>query len=249
MPYDEPRADRYDAAYPDAFAQAGAVVDALAQLATNVPAAAGPARVLELGIGTGRLALPLAARGFDVWGVDDSEPMIARLRAKPGGSDVTVVAGDFADVESLVDGRFVLAFVAYNTLFELPTQDDQVRCFTGVARRLAPGGLFVVEAFVPDLTRLEQAVHAASIGDDHVTLSATRHDPLSQQAVSQNVVITSAGIELEPWTIRYASVPELDLMARLAGLRLKDRWGGWRRDPFTAASPTHVSVYELSPDG
>jgi SAM-dependent methyltransferase len=239
MPYDEARAARYDRAYPDAFTRAGAIVDALSALAGPPPA-----RLLELGIGTGRLALPLAERGYEVEGIDDSEPMVARLRAKPGGADLPVALGTFADVDELVRGRFRLVFVAYNTLFELQSQDEQVRCFSGVARHLAPGGLFVVEAFVPDLTRLEQAVHAANVTDDHLRLSATRHDPLTQQAVTQNVWISSAGIQLEPSTIRYATAPELDLMARLAGLRLAHRWGGWAGEPFTAASASHVSVYE-----
>ncbi len=239
MPYDEARAARYDRAYPDAFARADAIVDALSALAGPPPA-----RLLELGIGTGRLALPLAERGYEMEGIDDSEPMVARLRAKPGGADLPVVLGTFANVDELVRGRFRLVFVAYNTLFELQSQDEQVRCFSGGARHLAPGGLFVVEAFVPDLTRLEQAVHAASVTDDHLRLSATRHDPLTQQAVTQNLWISSAGIQLEPSTIRYATVPELDLMARLAGLRLAHRWGGWAGEPFTAASASHVSVYE-----
>ena len=244
MPYDEARAARYDSSFPEAFAQAGTIAEALARLASPPPA-----RLLELGIGTGRLALPLAALGYSLEGVDDSPSMIARLRAKPGGADLPVSLGSFADVADLVHGEFRLVFVAYNTLFELPTQDDQVRCFAGVARHLEDGGLFVVEAFVPELTRLEQAVHVASLGDDHVRLSATRHDPLTQQAVTQNVVISDAGVELELSTIRYVTVPELDLMARLAGLRPIHRWGGWAGEPFTAACSTHVSVYERTPAG
>jgi SAM-dependent methyltransferase len=244
MPYDEARAARYDTSYPEAFAQAAAIVESLARLAGPPPA-----RILELGIGTGRLALPLAARGYQVEGVDDSAPMLARLREKEGGTDVAVALGSFADVGDLVPGDFGLVFVAYNTLFELGTQDEQVRCFAGVSRLLAAGGRFVVEAFVPDLTRLEHAVHAASVGDDHVRLSATRHDPVTQRAVTQNIFITDAGVELEPSTIRYATVPELDLMARLAGLRLAHRWGGWSGEPFTAASSTHVSVYERTDSG
>lgn len=244
MPYDEARAARYDTSFPEAFAQAGTVVEALARLAGPPPV-----RVLELGIGTGRLALPLAGRGYEVEGIDDSEPMLARLRGKAGGADLRVGLGTFADVDELVEGRFGLVFVAYNTLFELRSQDEQVRCFAGVSRHLEDGGLFVVEAFVPDVTRLEQAVHAASVSDDQVRISATRHDPLTQQAVSQNVVISWAGVELEPSTIRYATVPELDLMARLAGLRVKHRWGGWKGEPFTAASATHVSVYEPTERG
>ena len=244
MAYDEARAARYDRSFPEAFAQAEAVVNGIAALAGPPPA-----RVLELGIGTGRLALPLAARGYDVEGIDNSAPMVARLRSKPGGADLAVVLGSFADVADLVHGEFRVVFVAYNTLFELPSQDEQVRCFAGVARHLAAGGRFVVEAFVPDLTRLEHAVHAASVGHDHVRLSATRHDPLTQVAVTQDVVISAEGVRLEPSTIRYASVPELDLMARLDGLHPARRWGGWSGEPFTAASSTHVSVYEQAQIG
>jgi SAM-dependent methyltransferase len=200
-------------------------------------------RALELGVGTGRLAIPLAAAGVEVWGVDNSPAMLEQLRGKPGAEGVHVVDGDFADVGTLVDGEFDLAFVAFNTLFELPSQDAQVRCVTGVAQRLRAGGLFVVEAFVPDVTQLEQSVTITELGDDFVRLAATRHDPPSQTTATQYMTVRPGAVELDSWTIRYATVPEIDLMARLAGLRLRDRWGGWREEPFTAASSTHVSVY------
>jgi SAM-dependent methyltransferase len=240
MAYDEARAARYDASHAARFAEADDVVRALEGLLPS----GGTRRVLELGVGTGRLALPLAARGLEVWGIDNSSPMLARLAEKPGSEKVHVVVGDFADVDALVDGTFDLIFVAFNSLFELPDQDAQVRCVEGVSHRLAPGGAFVVEALAPDLTRLEQTVAAVTVGEDRAVLQATRHDPSSQQVVGADVTVDSAGaVQLSPWTIRYVSVPELDLMARLAGLRLRNRWGGWHRQPFTAASSFHVSVY------
>jgi SAM-dependent methyltransferase len=217
-------------------AEAGAAAAFLTARARDGPA-------LELGIGTGRLALPLAAGGVAVHGIDLSEPMVARLRAKPGGEAVGVTIGDFADVGRLVAGPFALVFVAFNTLFELASQDDQLRCVEGVAAVLAPGGAFVVEAFVPDLTRLEQSVAATHVGTDEVVLNASRHDPLTQQVRGHDIVVVDGRVVLEPWSIRYATVPELDLMARLAGLRLRERHGGWSGEPFTAASTRHVSVY------
>ena len=239
MQYDEARAARYDQSHAARFAEAGTVAAVLLGL---LPA--GQARVLELGVGTGRLAIPLAAAGAEIWGIDSSEPMLSRLRAKPGADRVTAVAGDFTAPDEVVDGPFDLAFVAFNTLFELPTQDAQLRCLAGVARLLAPAGVFVVEALAPDLTRLEQTVSALSVTADAAVLQATRHDPVTQQVTGADVTVTTAGVRLSPWSIRYVSVPELDLMARLAGLRLRTRWGGWHGEPFSSFSTTHVSVYE-----
>ena len=238
MDYDEGRAEGYDRRHADRFAEAEVSAAFLAELA------GGEGRVLELGIGTGRLALPLAARGVDVHGIDSSEAMIARLRAKPGGAALPVVIGDFADVGSLVDGTYDLVFVAFNSLFELLTQDDQCRCLTGAAAHLSPGGALVIEALAPDLTRLEQSLTVTSLAADEVVLQATAHDPLTQVVRGHDVVLTEAETRLLPWSIRYASVPELDLMARLAGLQLRARWGGWAHEPFTATSSRHVSVYE-----
>jgi SAM-dependent methyltransferase len=235
--YDDRHARAYDDRYADRFAETAPAVELLGALGS-------PGPVLELGIGTGRLALPLAERGLEVHGIDASPSMVERLRAKPGGDGLPVVLGDFADVGTLVDDEYRLVFVGFNTLFELDTQDDQVRCFAGVARRLTTDGAFVVEAFAPDLTRLEEHVSGVLVGADHIRLQATLHDPLTQRVTGQSASITDGGVALWPWAIRYASVPELDLMARLAGLRLRDRWAGWQREPFTAASAGHVSVYE-----
>jgi hypothetical protein len=205
-------------------------------------AAGGPA--LELAIGTGRIALPLAARGVAVDGIDFSTPMVAKMRAKPGGDQIAVTMGNFADVP--VSGTYRLIYLVFNTIFNLLTQDDQVRCFENVASHLSADGSFVVEAFVPTyLNRLrsEQYVDAEAIQVDEVTLDVGRHDPVKQLLVESHVVLTREGVRLFPIVCRYAWPSELDLMARIAGLRLVERYGGWNREPFTASSGTHVSVY------
>jgi SAM-dependent methyltransferase len=205
---------------------------------------AGEGPALELAVGTGRIALPLAARGIRVDGVDLSPAMVAKLRAKPGGEDLSVTMGDFADVP--VEGTYRLIFVVFNTLFNLLTQEDQVRCFQNVAKHLTDDGCFVVEAFVPSyLTRLrdDQYVDAEQVGVDHVVFDVGRHDPVTQRLDESHVVLSASGLRLFPIVTRYAWPSELDLMARLAGLHLKDRWGGWEREPFTASSRNHVSVY------
>lgn len=238
MDYDERRAEGYDRRHAGRFAEAEATADFLAGLVQP------GGRILELGVGTGRLALPLAARGLNVHGIDSSPAMLARLRAKPGGEAVGVVEGDFADVGTIVEGKFDLVLVAFNSLFELLDQDSQCRCVAGAAARLSAAGVLVVEALAPELTRLEQSLTVTSLAADEVVLQATSHDPLAQVVRGHDVVLTEAdGVRLLPWVIRYASVPEVDLMARLAGLELRERWGGWEREPFTAASSRHVSVY------
>ena len=233
--------DRIAAVYDSLYVGEGGLdtdgaVDALARLA-------GPGPALELAIGTGRLAVPLAQRGIDIRGIDASEEMVARLRAKPGGEDIPVTMGDFADVG--VEGSFSLIFVAFNTIFALLTQDDQVRCFANAAAHLADGGRFVVEAFVPDLGRFDrgQRVSVTSVDIDRITIDASRHDAVNQRVDSQHVFVTDEGNRLYPVSLRYAFPSELDLMARLAGLELQERWGGWNEEPFTDANRDHVSVY------
>jgi hypothetical protein len=170
--------------------------------------------------------------------------MVARLRAAPGGARLEVTIGDFADVP--VQGRYRLVYVVYNSLFNLLTQDEQVRCFQNVAAHLADDGAFVVEAFVPawlHRVRDQQQVDAEQVGVDRVTLDVARHDPVSQRLDETHVELSSAGVRLSPIVTRYSWPAELDLMARIAGLRLRHRWGGWDREPFTAASRDHVSVY------
>jgi SAM-dependent methyltransferase len=215
-----------------------------ADCADRLAELAGPGPALELGIGTGRVALPLASRGVEVHGIDASEAMVERLRAKPGGDAITVTFGDFADVP--VEGSYPLVYVVFNTFFSLLTQEDQVRCFAAVAGHLALGGAFVVTGFVPDQTLHPggQSVRTVQLGLDLVRLDAALHDPVAQRVDFQHVVLSGGGIRLYPGAVRYAWPSELDLMARLAGLRLRERWGGWRREPFDRASGGHVSVYE-----
>jgi SAM-dependent methyltransferase len=225
----------YDEMYGGMF-EIEPVVERLAELARTGPA-------LELGIGTGRIALPLTARGVPVHGIDASEAMVERLREKSGGADIPVAMGDFADVA--VDGRFSLVYVVFNTFFALLTQEEQVRCFGNVAKRLAPGGVFLIEAFVPDMTRFVrgQNTQSSRVEMNRVSIDVSQLDPVNQHVTSQHIYITAQGIRMYPVQIRYAWPSELDLMARLAGLRLHHRWGGWRQEPFTAESTKHVSVY------
>jgi Methyltransferase domain len=205
---------------------------------------AGAGRALELAVGTGRIALPLAARGVAVDGIDISDAMVARLREKPGGAAIAVTMGDFADVA--VPDIYRLIYVVYNTLFNLLTQDEQVRCFENVAAHLTDDGAFVVEAFVPTyLHRLrdDQYVDAEAVAVDSVWLDVGRHDPVAQRLDESHVHLTDAGVRVYPIVTRYAWPSELDLMARIAGLRLHDRFGGWRGEPFDGRSGRHVSVY------
>jgi SAM-dependent methyltransferase len=236
--YGDGIAEVYDDLLPGGFSeQAG--TETAGFLADLVPGG----RALELGIGTGRVALPLAARGLDVHGIDASELMVAKLRAKPGGAALPVTIGDFADVP--VEGEFDLVYVVFNTFFALLTQEDQLRCAGNVAARLRPGGRFVVEAFVPDLARFhrEQLVGANLVGLDRVRLEVTQHDRLTQTVTSQQLLIGTGGIQLFPVRLRYCWPSELNLICRLADLHLTDRYAGWRREPFNSASGSHVSVY------
>jgi SAM-dependent methyltransferase len=233
--YGDRIADVYDVLYPP-----GPDADDAAEL---LAALAGSGRALELGIGTGRLALPLSARGVDVRGIDASEAMAAQLRAKPGGEGIPVTIGDFTGVPA--EGHFELIFVAFNTFFVLMTQEAQVECFRAVAHHLAPGGAFVIEAFVPDPARYDRGQRTATslLGGDWIALESTLHDATAQRVRSVHVFISAHETRLYPLEIRYAWPSELDLMAQLAGLRLEHRWGGWRREEFTESSSSHVSVY------
>jgi SAM-dependent methyltransferase len=225
----------YDKWHPEA---PGDMIDTLKDLA-----GAGPA--LELGIGTGRVALPLAARGLEVHGIDASEAMVAKLRSRPGGDHIPVTIGNFADVG--VHGTYSLIFVVFNTFFSLASQEEQVNCFANIAGRLNTGGLFVIEAFIPDPTRFThgQVTRVTDISADEVRLEVSKHDSLQQRTMSHHLVITEAGVKLYPIQVRYAWLAELDLMARLAGMRLRDRWSNWRREPLAQDSLSHISVYEL----
>ncbi|MEX1126518.1 MAG: class I SAM-dependent methyltransferase [Acidimicrobiia bacterium] len=208
--------------------------------------AGSPPRALELAIGSGRIAVPLMEAGVSVTGIDISEEMIALLRAKPGGDRIPVVVGDFAD--AAVDDQFPLVYLAFNTLFALLDQERQVECFQNVARALEPGGRFVLDTFVPDLSRYDHlgtrmGVSSISSNEAHAYELAI-HDPLAQTVVSHQVRrLEDGSTVILPVTIRYAWPSEMDLMGRLGGLVLEERWGWYDRRPFTERSGQHVSVY------
>lgn len=202
-------------------------------------------RALELGIGTGRFALPLLGMGVEVHGIDASQAMIDRLRAKPDGERIPVTAGDFSAVD--VEGEYSLIYVVFNTLFGLLTQDAQIHCFENVARHLTPEGVFVVEAFVPDLKRFDngQSLKVISLDEGALHLDASRIDVAHQTITAQHMHLGEQGIQAYPVRLRYIWPSEMDLMARLAGLRLRQRWGGWEQSPFTSSSGKHISLYGL----
>jgi SAM-dependent methyltransferase len=219
-----------------------AAVARLAELAGDGPA-------LELAVGTGRIALPLAATGLRVDGVELSQAMIDQLRARPGGDALAVTCGDMAVVE--LPDRYRLVYVVFNSLMNLVTQDEQVECVANAARHLADDGVFVVENVVPDpmyglrhdRDGVDQYVDAEHIGPDGVTVEVGRFDRVTQRVDKCHVGLSGGGVRLDPLALRYVWPSELDLMARLAGLRLRDRWGGWSGEPFDGRSLRHVSVY------
>jgi SAM-dependent methyltransferase len=237
--YGERIADIYDTLHP-LPPDAAAAAAFLANLA-------GDGRALELGIGTGRIAIPLADRGVEVHGIDASPAMLDRLATKPGASSLRVRLGDFTDLSA--EGSFDVVYVVLSTFFMLPTQEAQVRCFLEVARHLTPGGVFVVQVFQRGLDELleHDALRVSVVTDDRVTLEAGRHDPLSQTIVMQRIVIGDGRVRLCPITLRYARPPELDLMARCAGLRRRLRVGDWDGRSFTVHSPWNLTVYERAP--
>jgi methyltransferase family protein len=233
--YGEAWAEVYDRFFPP-DADADAAAEFVAQLAGGGP-------VLEFAIGTGRLALPLVERGIEVHGIDSSAAMVDKLHAKPAGAAVPVTIGDMSTTR--IAGEFAVVLLGFNTMFVLPDQEAQIACFSNAAAHLLPGGAFVIEAFVPDLGRFDrgQRVGTRTIDPDRVVLDITQHDPVGQRLRAAIVFLEATGIRILPITARYAWPPELDLMARIAGLELAERWGGWRREPFDAASARHVSVY------
>ena len=204
----------------------------------------GEGRALEFAIGTGRIALPLAALGVAVDGVELSADMVARLRAKPGGNSLVVVVGDMTSVA--VPGRYRLVYLVYNTIFNLLTADDQIRCFENAARHLADDGVFAVETAVPQAWLVSGGpdyVHAEHLGLNEVRLDVARYDPVTQILDENHVRLTASGITFGPIACRLIGPGEMDLMARIAGLRLVDRFANWQRTPFGAGSTAHVSVY------
>jgi Methyltransferase domain len=213
----------------------GATVDLLADLA-------GDGAALEFAIGTGRIAVPLAQRGVRVAGMDNSEAMLARLRDKPGAERIDAIVGDMATTR--VEGDFAIVYLVFNTIFNLTTQDGQVECFANAAAHLDSGGVFVIEARVPELQRLPLGQTVLPWRADPGGMSFYVYDVVTQRLSGQHYHFDGGTVEASPTEMRYAWPSELDLMARLAGMRLRDRWAGWRREPFTGLSPSHVSVYE-----
>ena len=231
--YGERIAEVYDNWYPAADEDCIAFLASFGKLV----------RTLELGIGTGRVAIPLKERGVDIQGIDASPAMTNRLRRKGLGSAIPVTYGDFSTVS--VEGTFGLIYVVFNTFFALTTQESQIRCMKEVAKHFDRDGRFVMEAFVPDTGRFVdgQTVRATKIEIDRVLMDVSIHDPVLQQVSSQHVVISRAGIELYPVLIRYAWPSELDAMADAAGMKLIERWENWKKSPFSSKSGGHISVY------
>jgi SAM-dependent methyltransferase len=227
--YDEWSADMFDPAVVEP------VVDFLAELA-------GDGRALELGIGTGRIALPLAQCGVRVHGIDLSEAMVAKLREKRGAEQIEVTIGDFATTK--VEGVFSVAYLVFNTIGNLTTQDEQVACFQNVATHLAPDGSFVIEVGVPRLQRLPPGETILPFDVSETHLGFDEYDVVNQGLVSHHYSKLSGTFEKSSLPLRYVWPTELDLMARLAGMTLRERWSGWKREPFTSESSRHVSVWE-----
>lgn len=227
----------YDATSAGMFAPEVVIptVDLLAELA-------GSGKALELGIGTGRIALPLAARGVAVSGIDASEAMVAKLREKPGGEDIEVVIGDYSS--TFVAGSFSLVYLVFNGLWNLRTQEKQVACFQNVANHLEAGGHFLIELFVPDLHGIAPGHNINVFRAERSGMSFDVYDVVSQSLTSNHFWVGEKGrTTVSSVPGRYAWPTEIDLMARLAGMRLRDRWAGWKGEPFTEASRSHVSVY------
>jgi SAM-dependent methyltransferase len=239
--FDERVAARYDESAADMFdpAVVNPVVDFLVALA-------GDGRALELGIGTGRIALPLAQRGIPVHGIELSRAMVARMRAKEGSEGVGVTVGDFST--TTVDGAFSLAYVVFNTILNLTTQSAQVACFRNVAAHLQPGGCFVIEVAVPGLQRLPPGETIRAFHVSETSWGFDEYDVAQQGLTSHHFEIVDGRLERFSIPFRDVWPSELDLMAQLAGMRLRERWGGWEREAFTGESRKHVSVWEKPSD-
>jgi len=238
--FDEPVAATYDESAANMFTPEAVdpVVDFLAGIA-------GDGRALELGIGTGRIALPLSQRGVPVHGIELSRAMVARLRAKPGAEDIGVTLGEFATIP--VAGSFTLAYLVFNTIGNLTTQAAQVACFRNVAAHLEPGGCFVIEVGIPELRRLPPGETFVAFHVSENRWGIDEYEVATQGLTSHHFVIRDGALERISVPFRYVWPAELDLMAQLAGMRLRERWGGWKREPFTSESRQHISVWEKPP--
>jgi len=235
-------AERYDESAADMFESA--VVDPVVEFLAGL---AGQGAALELGIGTGRIAIPLARRGIRVHGIDLSEAMVAKLQAKLGAEQIGVTIGDFAT--TTVDGRFSVAYLVFNTIMNLTTQDGQVACFKNVAAHLEPGGCFVIEVMVPALQRLPPGETVRALTVSATRLGFDEYDSASQGLISHHYSVVDGNLEVVSMPFRFVWPAELDLMARLAGMRLRERWSSWKREPFTSDSTKHVSVWEKTASG
>jgi hypothetical protein len=235
--FDERIAKSYQAKWPELFEPA--VVDPAVSFLADL---AGTGAALELGIGTGRLAIPLSQRGVRVHGIDLSPDMVAQLQAKVGSDDIGVTIGDFATTR--VGGTFKLAYLVRNTITNLTSQDEQVACFGNVAAQLEPGGCFVIEVYIPELQRIPpgETIHAFTVTPTH--LGFEEYDVATQIAFSHHYWVVDGQLETHSAPFRYVWPSELDLMARLAGMTLCERWSDWTREPFTSDSRQHVSVWE-----
>jgi SAM-dependent methyltransferase len=235
--FDEPVAATYDETEAEMFdpAVVGPTVDFILELAGN-------GRALELGIGTGRIALPLAERGVPVHGIELSQAMVARLRAKPGGEDIGVTIGDFST--TTVGTTFTVAYLVFNTIGNLTTQAAQADCFRNVAAHLEPGGYFVIEVGIPELQRLPPGETMRVFDASRSHWGVDEYDVANQGLTSHHFELVDGRFELQSVPFRYVWPSELDLMAELAGMTLRERWSGWKREPFTSDSRKHVSVWE-----
>ena len=227
--YDESQADMFDAAVVEP------AIEVLADLA-------GSGRALEFGIGTGRLALPLAERGVPVHGIDLSEAMVDRLRSKPGGEDIGVTIGNFATTK--VEGHFTVVYLVFNTIMNLTSQHEQTACFKNGAEHLERGGVFVIETVVPELRRLPPGESVLAFEVTETKWGFDEYDVATQGLSSHHFELVDGEVHRVSIPFRYVWPSELDLMAQLAGLSLRERWGDWTRGPFTSDSPKHVSIWE-----
>ena len=235
--FDERVAARYDESSSEMFDSA--VVDPAVDFLVEL---AGRGRALELGIGTGRIALPLSQRGVPVHGIDMSKAMVARLRAKPGGEDIDVTIGDFAT--TTVEGTFSVAYLVFNTIMNLTSQAEQVACFRNVAAHLDPGGCFVIEVSVPALQQLPPGETLLANYVSETSWGFDEFDVANQGLISHHFRIVDGQVERNSVPFRYTWPAELDLMAEHGGMRLRERWSGWKREPFGSDSRKHVSVWE-----
>ncbi|MFL5713347.1 MAG: class I SAM-dependent DNA methyltransferase [Chloroflexota bacterium] len=238
--------DHFGDAVADRYDDGGPMFDPelLDQTVDFLAALAGDGSALEFGIGTGRVAVPLAQRGIRVQGIDLSEAMVGKLREKPGTDQIGTTIGDFATTR--LDATFSLVYLVYNTIGNLTTQDNQVACFQNAADHLEPGGCFVIEVGVPDLRRLApgERFYPFEVSPDHIGLD--EYDVANQGLVSHHLSLEGATWRRSSIPFRYVWPAELDLMARLAGMRLRERWQDWDRTPFTSESRKHVSVWSES---